>query len=269
MKKRVLTSLLFGIIIFSMVSCTVKIKTNTNIQNFEGNGNLIVNSNLMRLLSNSGENYEFIPLEYKGGIARGIVSPRKIEKYRLDGSYPIHRGDLNPLRYTEYTINANEFSGFLEETGEVLDLNEVSPYNINLENPKNITLKDNKRKIEKTYISKSTENFRVEESEAYGMEGIPFKTSIFYNNEGENVNIATSASRIVGKGNRYLYSSFAYGEKLDNNGIPKQYSNVIVIYDSKTESFYESEIIKTDIHELHEGTMFEVNGELYYFKFNG
>lgn len=269
MKKRALVSLLCGIMMFSMVSCTIKITPNTNIQNIEGNGNLIINSNLMNSLNNAGPSYEFIPLEYKGGVARGIVSPTKIDKYRLDGSYPGNRGELNPLRYTEYTINANQFNGILKETGEILNLNEISPYNLNVENPKNIVLKDNKRKIEKTYMSKSTENFRVEESEAYSMEGIPFKTSSFYNKDGMNVNISTSASKIVGKDNRYVYSSFAYGENLDNNGYPQKYNNVMAIYDSKTESFYESDITETTDYYYTGQEIFEVNNEIYNINING
>ncbi|MGL5353554.1 MAG: hypothetical protein ACRDA5_09555, partial [Clostridium sp.] len=269
MKKRVLTSLLFGIMMFSMVSCTVKITPNTNVQNIEGNGNLIINSNLMNSLSNLGANYEFIPLEYKGGVARGIVSPTKIDKYRLDGSYPINRGELNPLRYTEYTINANEFNGFLKETGQVLNLNEISPYNINLENPKNITLKDNKRKIEKTYTSKTTEGFVVEEGDAYSSNGGHFKVSNIFDKDGKQVNISYSLEKIVGKDNRYVYSSFAYGKNIDNNGYPQEYDNVIIIYDSKTESFYESEIIKTSNYYYTGQEIFEVNNEIYYINING
>lgn len=89
-----------------MVGCSFKVKPNTNIQDIEGSGNLIISSNLMNELNNLGKDYEFVPLEYENGVVRGIISPTKIADYILEVPGQI-RG-LTPLRYMEYILNAIE-----------------------------------------------------------------------------------------------------------------------------------------------------------------
>lgn len=266
MKKRVLSILLTGIIIFSMAGCSFKIKPNTNVQDIEGDINIVISTNLMNELFNLGNNYEFIPLEYSSGIVRGIISPTKIEKYTFESHYE-NRG-LNPLRYTEYTMNAFNSNSFVEETGEVLGLNEIIPYVLNVENPKNIILKDNKKKATKNYVSKISEDFAVNESVAYNSNGGSFKVNDIQKIDGGTIYFSYSPSKIVGKYNRYVYSSFGYSEELDENGVGQDYKNIIVLYDSKTESFYESEIINGN-YDFYENAIFEVNNEIYFFKPNG
>lgn len=268
MKKRILATFLFGICIFTMVGCSFKVKPNINIQDIEGSGNLIISSNLMNALNSLGKDYEFVPLEYENGVSRGIISPTKIEDYILEVRGQI-RG-LNPLRYMEYTLNAIEVNSFLQETGNILGLNEIFPYVLDVSNPKNIILKDNERKIEKTYTSKVAEEFIVAESIGYnGSDGSEIKFNDFRNKDGETIHVQYSTSETIGKDNRYVYSSFGYTDEIDENGQGKDYRNILVLYDSKTEKIYESEIRKSEDYNSYVDTIFEVNNEIYFFNYNG
>lgn len=267
MKRKILATLLLGFSILTMVGCSFKVKPNTNINDIEGNGNLIITSNLMQSLRDLGESYEFIPLEYSSGSVRGIISPTKIDEYVLEASNEI-RG-LNPLRYMEYTINAIKQNSFLQETGNILALNELSSHVLDVKNPENIILRDNKSKIEKSYRSKVSGEFIVTESVAYAGDGSQVKVNDFQNKYGKSIIFQYSNSKIVGKDNRYIYSSFSYSENIDENGLVNDYKNIIVIYDLKTESFYESEIIETENYRGYEDSIFEVNDDLYYFESDG
>lgn len=272
MRLKAIAALVLVSITMSLTSC-VKITYNRDLSNNTESGNVLVNSNLMSTVNSLGANYEFIPLEYKNGIVRGIISPEKIDKYYIDNSNTSY--DINPIRYVEYTLETINLNANLVETGEVLDKEELSGYKISVENPLDIVINDKINKKEMKYELKDFDKYRVEKNQVQSyrsnMNGesymVSYESIQIYDENNNPVDLSYSSGTIVGKDKRYIHFNYMFGSFNENEH--KINKIIYVLYDSQSQEFYELEVNDIKDYWGQEGTFFEVSGELYYIKVTG